>query len=203
MPVIIAASLGATVNALFFTSFLFSSTVDPVASNYASPLVIDSAHSPEDIGILIRAALRHIFVIILPVVAALMVMSPWLLRAFGGKYRRRSPSAVAAAGRMPPKALSTVYYAYCRIYRTTNRSAVLQAYVCVTTLSATIVMGRAFGLIGVGVAILSVQSSAAASCWALRRGLRDAEGRGGGPGRHRRPRGSKATTRVGLPAIGG
>ena len=36
-PVIITASLGPSVNAFYFISFLFSSTIDQVAANYASP----------------------------------------------------------------------------------------------------------------------------------------------------------------------
>jgi O-antigen/teichoic acid export membrane protein len=83
LPVIIAASLGASVNALFFTSFLFSNTIDQVASNYASPLVVEGAHAPKEIATLIRLTLRRIFAIILPAVAGLLVICPWLLRAFG------------------------------------------------------------------------------------------------------------------------
>jgi O-antigen/teichoic acid export membrane protein len=204
LPVLIAASLGASLNALFFTSFLFSSTIDQVASNYASPLVVEGAHAPEDIAVLIRAAFRHIFVIILPVVAVLILMSPWLLRAFGAKYVSAAPLLSLLLLACLPKAVSTVYYAYCRIHRTTNRSAVVQGFVCLTTLSATILMGHSFGLIGVGLAIVSVQSTAAAaSWWALRRGLRNVEGRGTRQGRHRRPRGTGRTTGLGLPVIDG
>ena len=47
LPILIAASLGPSVNALFYTSFLFSSTIDQVAANYASPLIVEGAHAPE------------------------------------------------------------------------------------------------------------------------------------------------------------
>ena len=86
LPILITASLGASANALFYTSFLFSSTIDQVAANYASPLTVEGAHAPDKIAMLIRLALRHIFAIILPVVTALVIVCPWLLRAFGDKY---------------------------------------------------------------------------------------------------------------------
>jgi Na+-driven multidrug efflux pump len=71
-----------------------------------------------------------------------------------------------------PKAVSTIYYAYCRIQRNTRRSAVLQACVCIATLSAVVLVAHPFGLIGVGLAIVAVQLSAGAvSWWALRRGM--------------------------------
>jgi O-antigen/teichoic acid export membrane protein len=203
-PVLITASLGASVNALFFTSFLFSSTIDQVASNYASPLIVEGAHAPDEIAALLRLTLRHIFAIILPTVAALMIMCPWLLRAFGEKYVSAVPLMCLLLIACLPKAVSTVYYAYCRIQRTTHRSAVVQAYVCIATLSAIVLLDHPFGLIGVGLAIVGVQSSAGAvSWWALRRGLRDVERRGSRQGRHRRPRGGRAAKGIGLPAIEG
>src|SRR5215471_7500429 len=53
LPVLVTALLGASANALFFTSFLFSSTIDQVAANYASPLTVEGAHAPEEIASLI------------------------------------------------------------------------------------------------------------------------------------------------------
>jgi O-antigen/teichoic acid export membrane protein len=201
LPVLIAASLGVSINALFFTSFLFSNTIDQVASNYASPLVVEGAHSPEEIAALIGAALRHIFAIILPTVAVLMIMSPWLLRAFGAKYINAAPLMCLLLTACIPKAVATIYYAYCRIYHTTHRSAMVQAYVCIATLSATMLLGRSFGLIGVGLAIVSVQSSAGAVSWlALRRGLRESQTRGNRRGRHRRPRDRGARNSIGIAA---
>ena len=101
LPIIITTSLGATVNALYFTAFLFSSTIDQVAINYASPLTVEGAHAPEEIAVLIRSTLRQIFIIILPIVAALIFLCPWLLRAFGDKYVAWRTSASSTADRMP------------------------------------------------------------------------------------------------------
>jgi len=172
LPVLITASLGARVNALFFTSFLFSSTIDQVAANYASPLTVEAAHAPEEISMLIRSTLQHIFGIILPTVAVLIAACPWLLRAFGDKYVSAVPLLDLLLIACLPKALLTVYYAYCRIQRNTRRSAMMQACVCITTLTAVVLLAHPFGLVGVGLAIVAVQSSAGAvSWWALRRRL--------------------------------
>ena len=189
LPVLITALLGASVNALFYTSFLFSSTIDQVAANYASPLTVEGAHAPEEIASLIRLALRRIFTIIMPTVAALLVISPWLLRAFGDKYVSAVPLLDMLLIACLPKALSTVYYAYCRVQRQTHRSAVMQACICVATLSAVILLARPFGLIGVGSAILAVQFSAGVvSWWALRRRIHPVERQGTRRGRRGRQR---------------
>jgi O-antigen/teichoic acid export membrane protein len=187
LPVVIIALLGPSKNALYFTSFLFSSTIDQVAANYASPLTVEGAHAPEEIAILIRLALKRIFTLVCPTIAVLIFICPWLLHAFGGKYL----SAVLLLRMLLlaclPKAITTVYTAYCRIRRTMHKSAIVQGYVCVAILSAVFVLGRRYGLVGIGVATIAVQSSAGAFCWwALRRGLRDAERRGTRPGKHRR-----------------
>lgn len=189
LPVIIAASLGASVNALFYTSFLFSSTVDQVAANYASPLTVEGAHAPDEIASLIRLALRRIFTIILPTVAVLLIISPWLLRAFGAKYVSAVPLLDLLLVACLPKAVSTAYYAYCRVQRQTHRSAVMQACVCIATLSSVLLLARPFGLIGVGLAIVTVQLSAGVVSWlALHKGLSQVGRRGSGQGRHRRMR---------------
>jgi O-antigen/teichoic acid export membrane protein len=173
LPVIITVSLGPSANALFFTSFLFSSTLDQVATNYASPLIVEIAHVPDKMVTLIRSALRHIFVIVFPAAAGLALMSPLLLRVFGEKYVSAVPLLCLLVIACLPKAISVVFYAYCRVQRTTNRSAVLQAYVCVVTLVTVVLLARSIGLTGIGVVILLVQTSGAAvSWWSLRRELR-------------------------------
>jgi O-antigen/teichoic acid export membrane protein len=205
LPVLIAASLGASFNALFFTSFLFSSTLDQIATNYASPLIVEGARTPDDIAVLISRAFRRIFLILLPTVAALMAMSPWLLHAFGEKYVRAVPLLCLLLTACLPKAISTLYYAYCRIQRVTHRSAAMQGYVCVATLSAVVLLAHSSGLIGVGLAIVSVQTSAGAVSWfALKKGLRDVERRGTRRGRHRRPsRGSRTSSGIRFPVTEG
>lgn len=204
LPVIIAASLGSSINALYFTSFLFSSTLDQVATNFASPLTVEGAHAPDEVAALVRLALRRIFVIVLPAVLVLTAMSPWLLRAFGEEYVKAVPLLCLLLVACLPKAVSSVYYAYCRVQRVTHRSAVMQGCVCVATLSGVTVVAHRFGLVGIGVVIVSVQTSAGAVSWlALRKVLRGAEGRDVRHGRHRRrPRGS-AATRIRLPVIEG
>jgi O-antigen/teichoic acid export membrane protein len=187
LPVVITASLGASVNALYFTSFLFSSTIDSVAINYASPLTVEGAHTPGEIAVLIRSTLRQIFAIIFPIVVALVLLCPWLLRAFGEKYVAGVPLLRLLLIACLPKAISTVYYAYCRVERTTYKSALMQACVCIATLSAVVLVAHSYGLIGIGIAIVAVQTSAGvASSWALRRSLHVAERRHR-QGRHRRP----------------
>jgi O-antigen/teichoic acid export membrane protein len=189
LPVLIVATLGASANALFYTSFLFSSTIDQVAANYASPLTVEGAHTPDKIPMLIRQAFRHIFAIILPVVCTLAIICPWLLRAFGEKYVHAAPLLIMLLIACLPKAVSTVYYSYCRVQRSTHKSAIMQAYVCAATLTAVAMLAHSSGLVSVGLVIVGVQSSAGVvSWWALRRGLHRLESHGGKQGRHRRKR---------------
>jgi O-antigen/teichoic acid export membrane protein len=192
-PVIIASTLGASVNALYYISFLFSSTIDQIAANFSSPLTVEGAHAPEEIAKLIRSTLRHIYTIILPTVIVLLITCPWLVRAFGDKYVGAVPSMRLLLIACLPKAISIVYYAYCRVQRITHRSAIVQAYVCVTTLLAILLLAHRFKLVGVCLAIVAVQTTAAgASGLALRREMRIAKYGDNRQGRHRRRRGLPA-----------
>ena len=186
LPVLVTTSLGASTNALYYTSFLFSSTIDQVAVNFASPLTVEGAHTPGEIAALIRLTLRRIFAIILPIIVLLLIICPWLLRAFGAKYVEGTPLLRLLLIACLPKAISAVYYAYCRVERTTQKSAFMQGYVCIATLSAVMLVARPFGLVGIGVAILAIQALAGAvSSLALRRGCRPYQ-RSPRHGRHRR-----------------
>jgi O-antigen/teichoic acid export membrane protein len=202
-PVIITALLGASTNALYYISFLFSSTIDQVAANYAAPLTVEGAHDPEEIATLIRSALRHIFTIIFPTVMALIIICPWLIRAFGEKYEGAVPFMRVMLIACLPKAISTVYYAYCRIQRITHKSAIMQAYVCITTLSAVTLLARSFGLIDICFAILAIQTSAGAASWLLlRKRLRIVEHARSAQGRHRRRRNPRTRITMRLSATG-
>jgi O-antigen/teichoic acid export membrane protein len=188
LPVIIAASLGGSANALFYTSFLFSSTIDQVAANYASPLTVEGAHAPDEISSLIRLALRRIFTVIAPIVILLIAISPWLLRAFGNSYVAAAPLLDMLLIACLPKAFSTVYYACCRIQRQTHRSAYMQAAVCIATLSIVVLLAHPFGLRGVGLGVVAVQLSAGFFSWWRLRKISYTQRRGVGQGRHRRGR---------------
>jgi O-antigen/teichoic acid export membrane protein len=204
LPVVITATLGASVNALYFTSFLFSSTIDQVAINYASPLTVEGALTPVEIAVLIRSTLRHIFVIIFPIVTALVLLCPLLLGAFGDKYVGGAPLLRLLLIACLPKAISTVYYAYCRVERTTYKSALMQAYICIATLLSVVLTARSFGLIGVGIAILVVQTLAGtASYLTLQRKLRIVELRRT-QGRHRRQSSGhgRSEVTISLPVLG-
>jgi O-antigen/teichoic acid export membrane protein len=186
-PVIITELLGAPVNALYYISFLFSGTVDQIAANFASPLTVEGAHAPAEIGRLIRATLRRIYAVVLPVVIVLITGCPWLIRAFGARYAGAVLPMRLLLLACLPKVISTVYYAYCRIDRSTHRSAIMQGYVAVTTLTAVVLLARPFHLTGICLAVLAVQTSTGLySWWALRRGPLRTTADPAAPGRHRR-----------------
>jgi len=186
LPVIITASLGPSLNALYFTSFLFSGTVDQIAINYASPLTVEGARSPDQVTVLVRSTLRQTFFIVVPVVAMLVIVCPWLLRAFGDKYLSAIPLLRLLLIACLPRALSAIYYAYCRIERTTYKSAIVQGYVCIAMLSTVSLMAHSIGLVGIGIVAVAVQASAGGiSLLGLRNELRSPR-RYSGRGRHRR-----------------
>jgi O-antigen/teichoic acid export membrane protein len=161
LPVIIAGALGAKVNALFYASFLFSSTLDQIASNFSMALVVEGARRDAAIGPLITATLRRVYVVLVPAVLVFVVLAPEILSLYGHAYTDGTSTLRLLALACLPKALLFVYYGTCRIKRQTYRSAVMQGVTCACILGGTLTFGS-HGLEAIALVVLFVQVLAAA-----------------------------------------
>jgi len=169
LPVIVTATLGSDTNALYYVSFLFSSTVDQVGVNFASVLTVEGAHSLEDTAALVRTAIRRVFSLVVPLVVCLMVLAPWLLRAFGTQYEAAIEVFRILLIMCVPRALVTIYFGLNRILQRTHRSAYLQVTISVLSIAAGAFLAHPYGLRGIALALLGIQVSASlVAIWGLR-----------------------------------
>ncbi len=156
LPVLVTVKLGAESDALFYTAFLFSSTLDQVASNFSSALVVAGAHDPDALGELVRATLRRTYLILVPSVLFFVALAPFIVRVYGVHYAAAADTLRILALACLPKALLLVYYGVCRVKRQTHRSAAMQGAACIAILGgAAIVSSR--GLNAIAVVVLAVQ----------------------------------------------
>lgn len=160
LPVIVAGALGAKVNALFYAAFLLSSTLDQIASNFSTALVVEGAREDAAVGPLITATLRRSYMVLTPAVLVLVVLAPEILSVYGEAYTDGASTLRLLALACLPKALLFVYYGACRINRQTYRSAVMQGVTCACVLGGTLTFG-AHGLEAIALVILLVQVLAA------------------------------------------
>jgi O-antigen/teichoic acid export membrane protein len=157
LPVIVAGALGAKQNALFYAAFLFASTLDQVAVNYSAPLVVEGARDESALPTLITAAIRRIYVVLVPPVLLFTFAGGLMLHAYGPAYTAGATALSLLSLACLPKALLFVYYGVCRVQRKTHRSAILQGASCAAILAGALLFGR-HGLTAICAVVLAVQA---------------------------------------------
>jgi len=86
LPLIVAARLGPTENAYFYTAFMMSNAVTFIAPAVTDALFAEGAHSPATLGRDLRRAVRQILLLAGPPALVLLVAGPTLLGLFGPQY---------------------------------------------------------------------------------------------------------------------
>jgi O-antigen/teichoic acid export membrane protein len=156
LPVLVATTISASANALFYTAFLFSSTIDQIAANFSSALVVEGAHNQSSLAQLVRVTMRRIYAFLLPAVACIVILAPFVMRIYGPDYEAGAATLRLLALASIPKATLAVYYAICRVRHQTHRSAILQGLSCFGILGgALLVSGE--GLTAIAAVVLGVQ----------------------------------------------
>jgi O-antigen/teichoic acid export membrane protein len=161
LPVIVASRLGPSQNALFYAAFLFSSTIDQIAANFASSLTVEGAHSPAAIRRLARQALWHSLRLTVPVVVVMLIAAPWLLELFGPQYEDAVTVMRLLLLACIPKVLTLTYYAVCRVEGRTHRSSSVQFVVFLIAVGGTFLVSDGHGVAAVGGVVLAAQLVAA------------------------------------------
>lgn len=163
LPVIVTATLSASANALFYAGFLFSSTLDQIASNFSSALVVEGARSEEGLRALIKATLRRVYVFLIPAVLFFVVFAPLVLRVYGAAYADGAATLRLLALACLPKALLLVYYGACRVKRRTYRAGALQGATCIAILAGALIFNASLAEIAVVVLVVQVAAAAIAA----------------------------------------
>jgi O-antigen/teichoic acid export membrane protein len=156
LPVIVTGALGARQNALFYAAFLFSSTLDQVAVNYSSPLVVEGARDEAALPRLVRGATRRIYLVLVPPVLLFAFAGGAVLHAYGPQYAAGATALCLLSLACLPKALVFVYYGVCRVQRKTHLSALMQGASCAAILAGALLVSH-HGLAAISAVVLSVQ----------------------------------------------
>jgi O-antigen/teichoic acid export membrane protein len=156
LPVIVTGALGAKQNAIFYAAFLFSSTLDQIAVNYSSPLVVEGARDESALPALVKAAIRRIYIVLVPPVLLFTFAGGLVLHAYGPAYAAGATALCLLSLSCLPKALLFVYYGVCRVQRKTHRSAVMQGASCAAILAGALLLSQ-HGLAAICAVVLSVQ----------------------------------------------
>jgi O-antigen/teichoic acid export membrane protein len=86
LPVLVANLANASEAAYFYVPWLFSLSLQLVAVNMMTSLTVEAALDMDAVRRLARQALRHSLRLVTPLVAATVVVAPWILLIFGQEY---------------------------------------------------------------------------------------------------------------------
>lgn len=153
LPVVIVGLLGAEANAAFYVAYVIVSTLDLVAVNLSTSLIVESAHDEARLGEFTRRVLRRTGALVFLAVAFLVVSAPLLLVVFGKHYSGDASTVLRllALGSLP-RIVGIVYMSAMRVQRRVGRVVAVQASTSAVIMTLTLVLAPSLGLEGVGIA---------------------------------------------------
>ena len=153
MPLIIIQRLGAAEAAYFAMGTTMANLLYVAPSSVAQSLLAESAHEPEQRSQHARHAVRILTLILIPAVAAAVIIAPYLLSIFGARYVSGSTALFQIlAVNTFFVAVSSVCNALLNVERRSGGIVLARAALLVVTLGLALPL-LSFGLIGVGVAM--------------------------------------------------
>jgi hypothetical protein len=175
VPVAVAAQVSPRTFAYFYIAWIIGAVIDLLAVNMAISLTVEGTLDLDGLGANTRAALRRMVRILLPIVAATVVLAHLALGIYGPGYARHAaPLLQLLALSALPRAFVEIYFGARRAQGRTAHLATLQGLRCVIVVGLTVPLTQAFGITGTGWAVLLGQSTAAVLAVA---GLRTVVGR--------------------------
>jgi O-antigen/teichoic acid export membrane protein len=158
VPVVVAMLVTPGANAYFYIAWTIGATLDLLAINMAMSLTVESALHATRLAAHTRTALRRTMLILVPVVAATVLLAPWALSLFGPGYAAQgAPVLQLLAAATLPKTLTELYLGALRAQSRTSRVALIQAIRAVLVLGVALLLTRLMGTVGAAAGVLASQ----------------------------------------------
>lgn len=163
MPVIVAASRGATATAYFYVPWTIATAITVLPINTTTSLTVEAAGEEEGLARLVRRSLIHTVRLLVPLVALLVALGPYVLRLYGSRYAAHGDTLLRllALGALP----NGVYVVGEALLRIQHRPAMLvltQGGQCLMFLAISLWLLPGQGIVAVGEAFLASQLAGAA-----------------------------------------
>ena len=164
LPVLVTAVLGVEANAVFYVGWLLGSSLELVASHFATSLTVESSADPSQLTANLRRILLRGLVLFTLGAVLVCVTTPLLLTLFGSEYVEGSSAVVRLfAIAVVPKFIVAMFVAACRVQRRVGRIVLAQASTAAIIVPLAVLGMRSIGVVGVGIAYLIAQLVVAAA----------------------------------------
>lgn len=162
IPILVVNRVGDSANAFFYLPWLVSTSLQIVAVTMTSSLTVEGARDQRMLGQYCRNVLVHSARLLVPAVALLVVLAPYVLSLFGGEYASQGSRllqwlSLAAL----PNLLTTVALGVARVRNRPGTVIVLQALVGLLAPPLVYWLLPSFGIESVGWAWLVSQVAVA------------------------------------------
>jgi len=164
IPVAVALLVSPGTNAYFYMAWTVGTTVDLLAVNMATSLTVEGAFDVTTLAVNCRAALRRTMLVLVPIVGVMALAAPLVLGLFGSGYAAHgAPVLELLVAAALPKTLTELYLGVLRAQSRTSRIALVQVGRAVLMIGLAVLLTRAMGAVGTGLAVLAAQLVTAAA----------------------------------------
>lgn len=162
VPVVVAATIGPSVNAYFYIAWMIGGTLDLFAVNMATSLTVEGAFNAAAIAANTRAALWRTMLVLVPIAVTVALAAPFALRLFGPQYAAHGALILQLlAVATLPKALTEMYLGALRAQSRASRIALIQVIRAAMILVLAFTLTPVIGTVGAGIAVLVSQFAVA------------------------------------------
>jgi O-antigen/teichoic acid export membrane protein len=161
-PIIVLSIAGAKASAYIFTALTFSYTLYLLTLNVGASLITEASRAPERIVEYTRKAVRHCLAIVVPIAIVLVAGGHLVLSVFGETYAEHGtiPLQLIALSAIPDVVIAS-YVSVARVRRRMQTVVLTITSTSTVLLVLTVVLLKAMGINGVGLAWLIAQSATA------------------------------------------
>jgi O-antigen/teichoic acid export membrane protein len=157
LPLLVVSLLGAEANALFFMAWTVGTALTLIATNTGYSLTVEGAMDEQRLAEHGRRALRRCLQLVVLGAGAVALLAPWLLAVFGPEYGAAAGLLRLLALAAIPASVVVLYIALLRVQRRLRRLVVVQAALCGSMLTLTVIAAPWGSIEGVGAAWLVTQ----------------------------------------------
>jgi O-antigen/teichoic acid export membrane protein len=162
LPIIVVNVLGAERNAYFYIAWAFGGILGSIPQATSLSLLAEGSYNQEQLVANVNRSIKITIVLLLPAIAIILLLGDKLLLLFGPEYSKNGTKLLwlmAIAGL--PVSVNFIYISIKRVQKKLRGVLLLTAFTAVVTLVLSYVLLPESGLLGVGIAWLVAQGTAA------------------------------------------
>jgi O-antigen/teichoic acid export membrane protein len=162
IPIIVVNVLGARANAYSYVGWGASAPLLAVSSAVAISLFAEGSHHDESLASNVRRSFKMGFFLLLPAVAAMLIVGDKLLLIFGRDYSQETTNVLrVVATSALPITVTALYLGIARVQHRLKALVLVPATIAVGTLVLSYALARPLGILGPAVAWLAIHSAMA------------------------------------------